>query len=102
MGFLSRYVKYPMVMLKIETADTKIQYRTYGPETLTVAFQVLLVYSIIMLFPVPHKSLSGLCDLSILASLHELGFYISEKGLVQSSRNSTCTTALAREDSNKL
>ena len=79
MGFLSRYVKYPMVMLKIETADTKIQYRTYGPETLTVAFQVLLVCSIIMLFPVPHKSSSGLCDLSILAPLHELGFYISER-----------------------
>ncbi|PMD56685.1 uncharacterized protein K444DRAFT_633064 [Hyaloscypha bicolor E] len=48
-----------------------IEYRTYGPETLTVVFQVLLVYSIIMLFPVPHKSSSGLCDLSILASLHE-------------------------------
>jgi hypothetical protein len=35
-----------------------------------------------MLFPVPHKSSSGIFDLSTLASLHELGFYITEKGLI--------------------
>jgi hypothetical protein len=50
-------------MLKIETADTNIQYRTYDPETLPAAFQALLIYSIITLVPVPQKSSSGLFDL---------------------------------------
>ena len=32
-----------------------IQCRTYGPETLMAAFQALLIYRIIMLFPVPKN-----------------------------------------------
>jgi hypothetical protein len=32
-----------------------IQYRTYGPETLMAAFQALLIYRIIVLFPVPKN-----------------------------------------------
>jgi len=58
------------------------QYPTYDPETLTAAFQALLIYSIIMLFPVPQTPSFGVFDLSTLASLHELGFYISKQGLV--------------------
>jgi hypothetical protein len=54
-------------------------------ENLTAAFQALLLYSIIMLFSIPQNPSAGIFDFSTLASLHEVGFYVSEKGLVHSA-----------------
>lgn len=80
-----RYVKPTFVLSsfgKEKLANIDLQYRTYGPETLLAAFQALLIYSIILLFPVPQKPASWTFDLPTLVSLQDISSYISESSLI--------------------
>ena len=81
-GLSSRYPKYPIVMLKIETADAKHPVSHLWPRNLDGSFSSSSYIPHHHVLSSAQKSSSSRFDLSILTSLYGLGFYISEKGYV--------------------
>lgn len=61
------------------------QYLTYDDKTLIAAFQALVIYSIILLFPRPQKSTSSNLTLRIMVNLQEVGYHVGQTGLMLSS-----------------
>ncbi|TVY82911.1 hypothetical protein LSUE1_G001894 [Lachnellula suecica] len=58
------------------------EYRSYDQATLIAAFQALLIYSIILLFPSPQKPSPGTFNQVTLVSLQDVGSYVMETNLV--------------------
>jgi hypothetical protein len=58
------------------------QYRTYDDKTLLGAFQALVIYAIILLFPTPQKPTSRNLTLQTIVKLQEVGFHVGQTGLM--------------------
>ncbi|KFY13567.1 hypothetical protein V491_06360 [Pseudogymnoascus sp. VKM F-3775] len=58
------------------------EYRTYDEETLITAFQALVIYAIILLFPTPQKPTTNNLTLQTVVSLQEVGYYVGQTGLM--------------------
>lgn len=62
-----------------------LQYRTYDEGTLITAFQALVIYAIILLFPTPQKPTTKNLSLQTVVNLQEVGYHVGQTGLVLSA-----------------
>ncbi|KFX94412.1 hypothetical protein O988_06321 [Pseudogymnoascus sp. VKM F-3808] len=58
------------------------EYRTYDEETLITAFQSLIIYAIILLFPTPQKPTTKNLTLQTVVNLQEVGYHVGQTGLM--------------------
>ncbi|KFY17160.1 hypothetical protein V492_00838 [Pseudogymnoascus sp. VKM F-4246] len=58
------------------------EFRTYDEETLITAFQALVIYAIILLFPTPQKPTTNNLTLQTVVSLQEVGYHVGQTGLM--------------------
>ena len=68
--------------IRIFIAKIIAKYHSYDHPTVVAAFQSLLIYAIILLFPDPRQPPSGMFDLPTLAALREFGLYITQSSLI--------------------